>query len=484
MHAAIYLRVSTPTQASEGVSLAAQEHECRLRAVSLSATSITVYRDEGISGLTDRRPGFQSLLAALPQIDVLIVWALDRLSRVGERLTLLDRIIRAGVRIVSLYESVDVETADGRLQQRITGALSEYQPARTSERVRSAMRRIAETGRHPAGAMFGYDRDAAGQLVASPTEAPLLREIFRRYIAGEPTIGLVRWLNAQPIRPKRGARVWSCGNIRRIIDNVTYRGDIAWGGVTLPGTYEALVSRADWSRAHALRDSRRTNNGRAVATFSPLFRCGFCGGYCEGRKSSRGHRYLSCRDLRAGGSVHPPFYIREDVAVLAVYRHTELLLTGADLRAAIADVRRDLELQSSASSTSADLQSRLDDLARRRRLNLSALHSGAITEADLLAANEPLIAEETSLRASLSSAARSDDLDLLEHLATLDVPSLLDDLRSQSVENQVGFLRTLYPLIELRPGELTLHHLDSLLPPFLRPLPRYYSPTRGRPLAF
>ena len=81
-HAAIYYRVSTDKQ-----DLASQREAVDKWIAELPEAKrpgkVTVFKDEGISGKTMRRPGFQAMLKAAfsRQIDGLIVYRLDRLSR-------------------------------------------------------------------------------------------------------------------------------------------------------------------------------------------------------------------------------------------------------------------------------------------------------------------------------------------------------------------------------------------------------------------
>src|SRR5262245_25772148 len=83
--AAIYLRVSTEEQASDGYGLAVQRERCRAMATVKGWSIVAEFNDEGISGTKDAsgRPGLAALLAAAEagEIDAVIVLALDRLGR-------------------------------------------------------------------------------------------------------------------------------------------------------------------------------------------------------------------------------------------------------------------------------------------------------------------------------------------------------------------------------------------------------------------
>lgn len=60
------------------------------------------------------RPGLAAALAALGPGDVLAVWKLDRLGRsLGQLITMIDRLGKAGAGFQSLSEAIDTTTAGG-----------------------------------------------------------------------------------------------------------------------------------------------------------------------------------------------------------------------------------------------------------------------------------------------------------------------------------------------------------------------------------
>ena len=77
MRAALYVRVSTVDQHTEN-----QQDELQ-RYVRARGWSATLYADKGVSGAKERRAGLDSLIRAAKkrQIDVVVVWRLDRLGR-------------------------------------------------------------------------------------------------------------------------------------------------------------------------------------------------------------------------------------------------------------------------------------------------------------------------------------------------------------------------------------------------------------------
>jgi DNA invertase Pin-like site-specific DNA recombinase len=75
----------------------------------------TVFKDDGLSGATTKRPALLRCLKNLEHGDTLIVWKLDRLGRsLRDLITMLDDLKQRGVKFRSLTEAIDTETPTGR----------------------------------------------------------------------------------------------------------------------------------------------------------------------------------------------------------------------------------------------------------------------------------------------------------------------------------------------------------------------------------
>ena len=79
LKAVVYGRVSTVRQADEGLPVESQIEQCLAKAASLDAEVIAIFKDEGISGRTAKRPAFQQAIALCSDqsIDYFIVWSID-----------------------------------------------------------------------------------------------------------------------------------------------------------------------------------------------------------------------------------------------------------------------------------------------------------------------------------------------------------------------------------------------------------------------
>ena len=113
-----------------------------------------IFSDEGLSGTTTRRPGFDRALAALSARDTLIVWKLDRRGRSPAHVVQLIADLGAKeVHFRSLSDPIDTRSAGGRLVLHMMGAVAEFERSLIVERTQAGMsaarRRGQKLGRKP-----------------------------------------------------------------------------------------------------------------------------------------------------------------------------------------------------------------------------------------------------------------------------------------------------------------------------------------------
>lgn len=166
--AGLWLRVSTFDQ-----DVGNQEPELLALAASRGLEVVEVYRLEGESawsGSTGYRQALEAMLrdARKGRFSVLMVWALDRLSREGPLATLqlVDRLGRAGVAVVSVQEAWT--EAPGELRElllAIAAWVAKQESDRRSERTKAGLERARAEGRRigrPPGARDTRKRRTSG----------------------------------------------------------------------------------------------------------------------------------------------------------------------------------------------------------------------------------------------------------------------------------------------------------------------------------
>ena len=233
--AAIYARVSSDRQKEEH-TIASQTSALRVYAAAHEyvVPDGYLFEDDGWSGSTLIRPGLERLrdLAAQGQIEVVLVYSPDRLSRrYAYQVLVLDEFARHGVEVVFL-QAPRAETPEDVLLLQFQGMIAEYEKAQISERTRRGKRHRAQAGLVNAltGAPFGYRyvRKAEGlpaRYEVVEHEAAIVREIFRRYTEEWESLSTItRWLTATGLRTRTGQSRWNKSTVWAMLRNPAYQG--------------------------------------------------------------------------------------------------------------------------------------------------------------------------------------------------------------------------------------------------------------------
>jgi len=181
MRVAIYVRVSTQRQAQ---TQTIDQQLDRLRAVAAgrgwALPDDHVFRDDGYSGSSLRRPGLDRLrdLASLARLDVILVTDPDRLARnYVHQVLMLEELQRHGYRVEFADRPLSDDPHDQLLLQ-LRGAVAEYERTLIAERTRRGRLHKLRSGqllpwtRTPYGYRVDPDRprDPAGVRL-EPAEA-------------------------------------------------------------------------------------------------------------------------------------------------------------------------------------------------------------------------------------------------------------------------------------------------------------------------
>lgn len=145
---ALYARTSTLHGQDPGVQLG----ELRQLAATRGWHVVEEHVDRGVSGVRDRRPALDRLLAGAQrgEFEVVLTWKLDRLGRsLPHLLQLLGQLDAWGVQLVSARDpGIDTTTPTGRLLTQLLGAFAQFERDLIRERVVAGVRAAQARGVH------------------------------------------------------------------------------------------------------------------------------------------------------------------------------------------------------------------------------------------------------------------------------------------------------------------------------------------------
>ncbi len=214
----MYVR-SSLDRSGEGLAVERQESEGRALAERLGwRVSPQVYRDNGISASSGRRPAFEQMLVDLEggTIGGVIAWHPDRLARRPDDLERLIQAVekrRAKVATVEAGE-YDLGTPTGRGVARTVVAWARVEVEHKGQRQRAANRQAAAAGRYPSSGRRHFGYTPGGKLV--PSEARAIRTAASDLLAGVSVHELSRRLNATGLTTTAGGP-WRPTQVRRLL---------------------------------------------------------------------------------------------------------------------------------------------------------------------------------------------------------------------------------------------------------------------------
>ena len=226
---AIYCRVSTDNQESEGTSLQTQLEACRNYCQD-KGYDVRNRFSEAYSGLTLERPKLNELREIIrnEQIDIVVVYSLDRLSRdPGHGVILTQELEKHRVVLETVTEDVD-NSELGKLISYIRGYASKLEAEKIRERTTRGKRAKVKEGKIPHGGfarLYGYDYDKiTKKRVVNETEAYWVKQIYELLVNGGLSTNAITYRLRELNAPTKSSHYWNRSSVMGILKNPAYIG--------------------------------------------------------------------------------------------------------------------------------------------------------------------------------------------------------------------------------------------------------------------
>src|SRR5579862_2096596 len=221
------------------------------------------YDDGGFSGGNMDRPALKRLLEDVEahKVDTIVVYKVDRLTRsLADFAKIVEAFDARGVSFVSVTQQFNTTSSMGRLTLNVLLSFAQFEREVTGERIRDKIAASKKKGIWMGGFVpLGYDLKDR-KLLINPSEAEIVRRIFRRYVA----LGSVRRLKEELDRngilskartgkmaERCGGRPFSRGALYQLLSNPLYIGEIRHNGVNNAGQHKAIIDADLWARTQA-----------------------------------------------------------------------------------------------------------------------------------------------------------------------------------------------------------------------------------------
>lgn len=307
-------------------------------------TIVDYYVDDGYTGTTFDRPGFQEMMKDISdgRINTIIVKDLSRLGRnsleVGKYIEEIFPIYN--IRIIAINDNVDSfkrPESINDLMVPIKNLINESYARDISKKVSSAYYTMASNGKYVAGTSpYGYtfDENDKHHLVIDKDEFEVVRLIFNMALKGDGRVKITKYLNDHNILCRKEIQrrkkyklsldpleetikyKWSTSTIGRMLTSEIYIGNLTqlktkresfknhkvinvakedW--VRFEKTHEPIITKADFDKIQSLikvNAKRLSNTGeRTYSIYNGVLKCADCGRAMYKQEDKRGNRQLS-----------------------------------------------------------------------------------------------------------------------------------------------------------------------------------------------
>lgn len=305
-----YCRVSTKQEDQENSLTSQIVYYTNLIDSTPEYVNAGIYFDHGISGKTQtRRKDFQEMIKQCRSgnIDIIYTKTIARFGRnTRETLTTLEELMGLGIRVIFETDHIDTLLNPGDIMLTIKSFMAEKEIDDLSLAVLRGWQMRMEQGKFSVNPnlLLGYEYNKKHELVIIPDEAKVVKEIFKRYVAGEKVKSIIDDLNERGFRSSAGC-LWNYCNFAYIIKQEKYAGFVVMQKyITENGhryrnngdkrqyvvddSVPAIVSREIWEKAQerrrkGIKYDRPRGYVPQLDYFRGKLKCGMCGSSFNGQ---------------------------------------------------------------------------------------------------------------------------------------------------------------------------------------------------------
>ena len=190
-----------------------------------------IFADDGISGTnTKKREEFNRMIEACMagHIDMIITKSISRFAR--NTLDCLEYIRKLKEKNIPVFfekENINTMDSKGEVLLTIMASLAQQESQSLSQNIKLGLQYRYQNGEVQVNhnRFLGYTKDEDGHLIIEPTEAEVVKRIYREYLEGSSLLQIGRGLEADGILTAAGKAKWRPETLRKILQNEKYIGD-------------------------------------------------------------------------------------------------------------------------------------------------------------------------------------------------------------------------------------------------------------------
>ena len=345
--AALYCRLSRDDNMdSESNSIQNQRKILQKAAKDKGYTDTVFFVDDGITGTTMKRPGFQKMLTAIEAGYISAVFVKD-LSRLGRNYIEVGKLTEEffplhDIRLVAVSDGVDSDEGEDDFTP-FKNIMNEYYAKDISKKRRIVNKMKGNAGVPLSPPPYGYIKnpDDPRFWVVEPEAAEVVRRIYRMALEGYGLAETAARLAADGVvnptyywrsrgTSRGGAKStveptkWGHTTVKKILTLQEYCGDVInfksysksykmkkrienpeENRAIFLNVHEAIIDRQTWEKVQALQKGTRRKKPTVTqepSVFSSLLKCPECGGNLNFHFNQNNHdiKFFSCQNHNSG----------------------------------------------------------------------------------------------------------------------------------------------------------------------------------------
>ncbi len=229
---AAYCRVSTEIEEQQNSYQVQIDYYTDLINKKKEWTLAGIFADEGISGTqTKKRTEFNRMIRMCKQkkIDLILTKSISRFARNTVDCLEYVRILKElGIGVIFEKENINTLTMTSEFMIALYGSFAQAESESISKNVSFGVQMGFKEGkvRYNFKHLLGYKRGEDNKPEIVPEEAEIIKKIFDMFLDGVSMKDIAKTLERQGCKTKLGKTKWTTGNIRNILTNEKYVGDV------------------------------------------------------------------------------------------------------------------------------------------------------------------------------------------------------------------------------------------------------------------
>ena len=414
-----YCRYSSDLQNEKSIEQQKMELEEYARKNNIKITKY--YIDEAQSGRYDTRISFQDMIAdacKLKEVQAILVWKTDRFARKAmDNLYYRAKLEKNGVRLISITQPFDSETAEGKLMTTLLAGMDEYFSQNLASNVKRALKNNAQNLQFNGGIPpLGYDI-VDKHYVINERESKIVKEIFQLYIDGHSYIDIALKLNMKGFKTKKN-KPFAKTSVMSILENEKYTGKYIFNkgtksvhrgiredAIVYENAIPVIIEKEIFEKAMKRRKTKAhaENTAKNVYLLSGLIKCS-CGGCYTGYKSTKvkngntfTYGYYKCNNRNKLNNCTMPFLKQELLEQKIIDILTQELLDTEKVNKLVNEVVKQYKvLQNESVDDVVDIEERLKEIKKQMNNIVDVIAKGLANDT-LLKKLDELEKEKTKL---------------------------------------------------------------------------------------